>query len=221
MQKKLAESVYGIYENLADNIQNSFDEIGQSNMGFLVTFGKAATFLAKNLDIVAASLNPLLATWGAYAIAVKLGGTFTSRTAISTALLQKAEMSLKASMDRTNRAAHLHAALMQKARAANDRYSLALLKASAANNVFARSLYKIQAALIANPLIAVFTGTAAILAGSITLWNKYKETLSSSAESNKRVAKSVEEIQKPLQDANKNYERIIKKIKEEADNGEL
>jgi len=214
MQKKLAESVYGIYENLADNIQNSFDEIGQSNMGFLVTFGKAATFLAKNLDIVAASLNPLLATWGAYAIAVKLGGTLTSRTAISTALLQKAEMSLKASMDRTNRAAHLHAALVHKARVANDRYSLALLKAAAANNVFARSLYKIQAALIANPLIAVFTGTAAILAGSITLWNKYKETLSSSAESNKRVAKSVEEIQKPLLDADKSYERIIKKIKE-------
>lgn len=214
MQKKQSESLYGVFENLKDNIQNAYDEIGQSNRGLLMGIGKLATAVAKNLNTITDAMNPILATWGAYRLALKLATVESSRLAASNALLLRAEQALAASRATTNVQTGLAYELMIQAKIANDRYAIATIRAATANSVFVRSFYKIQAALIANPLIAVLTGTAAVLVGSITLWNKYKESLSSSAKSNERVAKSVEEIQKPLQDANKSYERIIKKIKE-------
>lgn len=214
MQKKQSESLYGVFENLKDNIQNAYDEIGQSNRGLLMGIGKMATAVAKNLSVITGTLTPLVAGWGAYVIAMKLVGTETSRSAVATALLNKAQLSLASSTSTVGKLNHLHASLLQKARAANNRYAIATLNAAAANNAFARTFYKLQAALIANPVIAVISATTAIVAGSIALWNKYKDSLSSTAKSNERVAKSVEDIQRPLKDATKSYDAIIKRIKE-------
>ncbi|MEG0560701.1 MAG: tape measure protein [Muribaculaceae bacterium] len=57
MQKIQAESLWGIYENLTDNIEQGFDKIGRSNRGVLVGVGKGATVLAQNLDEVLSSLT--------------------------------------------------------------------------------------------------------------------------------------------------------------------
>ena len=214
MQKKQSESLYGVFENLKDNIQNAFDEIGQSNRGLLMGIGKLATAVAKNLSVITGALTPLVAGWGAYVIAMKLVGTETSRLAVSNALLAKAEAALDISMNAANATRARASILIRQAAAAHDRYTYALAKAAAANNVFTRSLYKMRAALVANPVTAILTAVATVVAGAITLWNRYLNSLSSANKAQEKVAEYIEQVERPIKNMNTQYERLIKKIKE-------
>lgn len=214
MQKKQSESLYGVFENLKDNIQNAYDEIGQSNRGLLMGIGKVATAVAKNLSGITATLTPLVAAWGAYAVSMRLVGNQSSRLAATNALLIKAEQSLNATMNATNTTRARASILIRQAAAAHDRYTFALAKAAAANNVFTRSLYKLKAALVANPITAIFTAIAAVVTGGITLWNRYLNSLSSTDKAHKRSAEYIEAIEKPMKNVNAQYDRLMKRIKE-------
>ena len=214
MQKKQSESLYGVFENLKDNIQNAYDEIGQSNRGLLMGIGKLATAVAKNLSGITAMLTPLVAGWGAYAVSMRLVGNQSSRLATTNALLIKAERSLNATMNATNATRARASILIRQAAVAHDRYAFALARAATANNVFTRSLYKMQAALIANPVTAIFTAIATVVAGGITLWNRYLNSLESTDRAHKRSAEYIEAIEKPMKNMDAQYDRLIKKIKE-------
>ena len=214
MQKKQSESLYGVFENLKDNIQNAYDEIGQSNRGLLMGIGKMATAVAKNLSGITATLTPLVAGWGAYAVSIRLVGNQSSRLATTNALLIKAERSLNATMNATNATRARASILIRQAAVAHDRYAFALARAATANNVFTRSLYKMRAALMANPITAILTVVATVVAGGITLWNRYLNSLESTDKAHRRSAEYIEAIEKPMKNMNTQYDRLIKKIKE-------
>ena len=176
--------------------------------------GKMATAVAKNLSGITATLTPLVAGWGAYAVSMRLVGNQSSRLAATNALLIKAERSLDATMNATNATRARASILIRQAAAAHDRYAFALAKAATANNVFTRSLYKMKAALMANPVTAILTVVATVVAGGITLWNRYLNSLESTDKAHRRSAEYIEAIEKPMKNMNAQYDRLIKKIKE-------
>lgn len=70
MQKKQAESLYGVYENLTDKIQIAMDEVGQSNRGLFMDVGKALGFLAENLSSVTSGFGAALTVVIAHKVAI-------------------------------------------------------------------------------------------------------------------------------------------------------
>ena len=75
MQKKQAESLYGIWANVPDNIQLAFDKLGRDNRGFLMGVGKGLTTLFQNFDMVVDTLKKVTIGYGAYRVSVLLAST--------------------------------------------------------------------------------------------------------------------------------------------------
>ena len=213
MQKKQSESLYGVFENLKDNIQNAYDEIGRSNRGLLMGIGKMATAVAKNLSGITAFLTPLVSAWGAYAVSMKLVGNESTRLAVTNALLTKAEMSLNATMNATNTTRARASSLIRQAAAAHDRYAFALAKAATTNNVFTRSLYKLKAAIIANPLGAVLVGLTAV----VSALSAYGDKLRSVEDAQKKATEAGESLRKQVEkEFNlEGYNKIVDNLKEQ------
>lgn len=215
MQKKQSESLYGVFENLTDAIQNSFDQIGKSNRGLLMGAGKFLTLLANNLQGVLDLLQPIIYGFGAYKVAVMLVGSSTRKLAASNALLAAAEASITAATAKKNREMLKSDVLMAAAIKANNHYALATIKAAKANNVFSKSFYKIEAFLIKNPLGAALTAATVVITGVQIAYDRFIKSLSSAENAHKRFAKTLTEIKEPLKDASKSFDGIIERFKEQ------
>lgn len=89
MQKKQAESLYGVWANVPDNIQLAFDKLGRENRGVLIGLGKGITELFQNFDLVINGVQKLaiaLVTYKMVGIAAAAStGAFTAATIVQTA----------------------------------------------------------------------------------------------------------------------------------------
>ena len=195
MQKKQSESLYGVFENLKDVIQNTFDEIGQSNRGLLMGIGKLATVGAKNLNILTAAIAPLIVGMGAYRAATVLATKGTLGLSVSTNLLVRAEQSLALAGRQVMVGRAKSVGLLRKAKAANDAYALSVIRAYRATNIFAKSLHLLKAAIIANPIGAIITA----LTAAYSAFSAYSDKLASVSGAHERAAKAIEETKKAIE----------------------
>lgn len=215
MQKKQAESLYGVYENLKDNIQNAFDAIGRSQRGLLMGIGKLATAGAKNLDILSAAILPLVVGMGAYRMATNMALKGTSGLAVSTNLLAKAEQRLAIINAKGNAERGKIYKLMIQARIANDKYTMSVLRAASATNVFSRAWHTLKAAIIANPFGAILTALVSIYSAL----SAYTNRLGDVERAQMRAANTAEDYKKSVEsDFNlKGYDDLSKRLKEQED----
>lgn len=80
MQRKQSESLYGVYQKLGDQLQLSFYQIGEDNMGALRGAGELALYVAENLDKVVSALTVGAAAWGTYTVAQKLAAMYVGQS---------------------------------------------------------------------------------------------------------------------------------------------
>lgn len=195
MQKKQSESLYGVFEKLKDVIQNTFDEIGQSNRGLLMGIGKLATVGAKNFNILTSALAPLIVGMGAYRAATVLATKGTLGLSLSSNLLARAEQSLALAGRRVMIGRAKSVGLLKKAKAANDAYALSVIRAYRATNIFAKSFHLLKAAIIANPIGAIITA----LTAAYSALSAYSDNLASVSGAHERAAKTIEETKKAIE----------------------
>lgn len=214
MQEKQAESLYGIYENLKDNLQVAMDEIGQSNEGIIASVGKAATVIAKNLTTVVDLLGIAVMSYATYKVAIALASSSEAKLAASKVLVKKANDALLISEGSLSAVRTKALRTLASATAANNLYAKACAKAALANNVFAQSFWKVTAALAANPVAAIATGVVAVVAGATVAYKKYVDKLTSVDEAQKRVAtlmKNTSDEQDKLNTKVKSYTDEVKR----------
>lgn len=213
MQKKQSESLYGVFENLKDNIQNAYDEIGQSNRGLLMGFGKMATAVAKHLNLLVSAVAPLIVGMGAYRAATVLATKGTLGLSVSTNLLARAEQSLALAGRKVMIGRAKSVGLLKKAKAANDAYALSVIRAYRATNIFAKSFHLLKAAIIANPLGAVLVGLTAV----VSALSAYGDKLRSVERAQERATQRGEEFKKQAEQDVKldGYNKIVESLKEQ------
>ena len=212
MQKKQAESLYGVYENLKDNIQIAMDEVGQANRGLLMGAGKVFTELAKHLQDIIDLLGIAATTFIAYKIATIAASQAEKGLALSKTLVTTANAALTKSEVSATAARSAAVFVLDEAIATHNVYAACVARAALANNAFSRTFWKLAAAVAANPIVAAITGiTAAVVIGAIA-YKKHIEKLRSSDEAQKRVAKSTAEaaeVQKEQVSTLKQYTKAI------------
>lgn len=212
MQKKQAESLYGVYENLKDNIQIAMDEVGQANRGLLMGAGKVFTELAKHLQDIIDLLGIAATTFIAYKIATIAASQAEKGLALSKTLVTTANAALTKSEVSTTAARSAAVFVLDEAIATHNVYAACVARAALANNAFTRTFWKLAAAVVANPIVAAITGITAAVAIGTTAYNKHIEKLRSADEAQKRVAKSTAEaaeVQKEQVSTLKQYTKAI------------
>lgn len=212
MQKKQAESLYGVYENLKDNIQIAMDEVGQANRGLLMGAGKVFTELAKHLQDIIDLLGIAATTFIAYKIATIAASQAEKGLALSKTLVTTANAALTKSEVSATAARSAAVFVLDEAIATHNVYAACVARAALANNVFTRTFWKLAAAVAANPIIAAITGITAAVAIGTTAYKKHIEKLRSADEAQKRVAKSTAEaaeVQKEQVSTLKQYTKAI------------
>lgn len=212
MQKKQAESLYGVYENLKDNIQIAMDEVGQANRGLLMGAGKVFTELAKHLQDIIDLLGIAATTFIAYKIATIAASQAEKGLALSKTLVTTANAALTKSEVSATAARSAAVFVLDEAIATHNVYAACVARAALANNVFTRTFWKLAAAVAANPIVAAITGITAAVAIGTTAYKKHIEKLRSSDEAQKRVAKSTAEaaeVQKEQVSILKQYTKAI------------
>lgn len=212
MQKKQAESLYGVYENLKDNIQIAMDEVGQANRGLLMGAGKVFTELAKHLQDIIDLLGIVATTFIAYKIATIAASQAEKGLALSKTLVTTANAALTKSEVSATAARSAAVFVLDEAIATHNVYAACVARAALANNVFTRTFWKLAAAVAANPIVAAITGITAAVAIGTTAYKKHIEKLRSSDEAQKRVAKSTAEaaeVQKEQVSTLKQYTKAI------------
>lgn len=212
MQKKQAESLYGVYENLKDNIQIAMDEVGQANKGLLMDAGKVFTELAKHLQDIIDLLGIAATTFIAYKIATIAASQAEKGLALSKTLVTTANAALTKSEVSATAARSAAVFVLDEAIATHNVYAACVARAALANNVFTRTFWKLAAAVAANPIVAAITGITAAVAIGTTAYKKHIEKLRSADEAQKRVAKSTAEaaeVQKEQVSTLKQYTKAI------------
>lgn len=212
MQKKQAESLYGVYENLKDNIQIAMDEVGQANRGLLMGAGKVFTELAKHLQDLIDLLGIAATTFIAYKIATIAASQAEKGLALSKTLVTTANAALTKSEVSATAARSAAVFVLDEAIATHNAYAACIARAALANNVFTRTFWKLAAAVAANPIVAAITGITAAVAIGTTAYKKHIEKLRSADEAQKRVAKSTAEaaeVQKEQVSTLKQYTKAI------------
>lgn len=212
MQKKQAESLYGVYENLKDNIQIAMDEVGQANRGLLMGAGKVFTELAKHLQDLIDLLGIAATTFIAYKIATIAASQAEKGLALSKTLVTTANAALTKSEVSATAARSAAVFVLDEAIATHNVYAACVARAALANNVFTRTFWKLAAAVAANPIVAAITGITAAVAIGTTAYKKHIEKLRSADEAQKRVAKSTAEaaeVQKEQVSTLKQYTKAI------------
>lgn len=212
MQKKQAESLYGVYENLKDNIQIAMDEVGQANRGLLMGAGKVFTELAKHLQDIIDLLGIAATTFIAYKIATIAASQAEKGLALSKTLVTTANAALTKSEVSATAARSAAVFVLDEAIATHNVYAACVARAALANNVFTRTFWKLAAAVAANPIVAAITGITAAVAIGTTAYKKHIEKLRSADEAQKRVAKSTAEaaeVQKEQVSTLKQYTKAI------------
>lgn len=212
MQKKQAESLYGVYENLKDNIQIAMDKVGQANRGLLMGAGKVFTELAKHLQDIIDLLGIAATTFIAYKIATIAASQAEKGLALSKTLVTTANAALTKSEVSATAARSAAVFVLDEAIATHNVYAACVARAALANNVFTRTFWKLAAAVAANPIVAAITGITAAVAIGTTAYKKHIEKLRSADEAQKRVAKSTAEaaeVQKEQVSTLKQYTKAI------------
>ncbi len=212
MQKKQAESLYGVYENLKDNIQIAMDEVGQANRGLLMGAGKVFTELAKHLQDIIDLLGIAATTFIAYKIATIAASQAEKGLALSKTLVTTANAALTKSEVSATAARSAAVFVLDEAIATHNVYAACVARAALANTAFSRTFWKLAAAVAANPIVAAITGITAAVAIGATAYKKHIEKLRSSDEAQKRVAKSTAEaaeVQKEQVSTLKQYTKAI------------
>ena len=212
MQKKQAESLYGVYENLKDNIQIAMDEVGQANRGLLMGAGKVFTELARHLQDIIDLLGIAATTFIAYKIATIAASQAEKGLALSKTLVTTANAALTKSEVSATAARSAAVFVLDEAIATHNVYAACVARAALANNVFTRTFWKLAAAVAANPIVAAITGITAAVAIGTTAYKKHIEKLRSADEAQKRVAKSTAEaaeVQKEQVSTLKQYTKAI------------
>lgn len=212
MQEKQAESLYGVYENLKDNIQIAMDEVGQANRGLLMGAGKVFTELAKHLQDIIDLLGIAATTFIAYKIATIAASQAEKGLALSKTLVRIANAALRKSEVSTTAARSAAVFVLDEAIATHNVYAACVARAALANNAFTRTFWRLAAAVVANPIVAAITGITAAVAIGTTAYNKHIEKLRSADEAQKRVAKSTAEaaeVQKEQVSTLKQYTKAI------------
>ena len=212
MQKKQAESLYGVYENLKDNIQIAMDEVGKANRGMLMGVGKVFTELAKHLQDIIDLLGIGIITFTAYKVAMMVASQGEKGLALSKTLVTAANAALTKSEVKSTAARSAAVFVLDEAIASHNVYAACVARAALANNVFTRSFWKLAAAVVANPIVAAVTGIAAAVAIGTTAYKKHIEKLRSADEAQKRVAKTTAEaaeVQKEQVSTLKQYTKAI------------
>lgn len=212
MQKKQAESLYGVYENLKDNIQIAMDEVGQANRGLLMGAGKVFTELARHLQDIVDLLGIAATTFIAYKIATIAASQAEKGLALSKTLVTTANAALTKSEVSATAARSAAVFVLDEAIATHNVYAACVARAALANNAFTRTFWKLAAAVVANPIVAAITGITAAVAIGTTAYKKHIEKLRSADEAQKRVAKSTaeaDEVQKEQVSTLKQYTKAI------------
>ena len=196
MQKKQAQSLYGIFENLKDNIQIAMDEVGQANRGLLMGAGKVFTEMAQHLQDIIDLISVVATTFVAYRAAVAIASNAEKGLAISKALVTKANLAMTASEVSGTAARSAAVFVLDEAIATHNVYAACVARAALANNVFARSFWKLAAAVVANPIVATITGIAAAVAIGTTAYKRHIDKLRSVEGAQMRVADRVSDMEK-------------------------
>lgn len=196
MQKKQAQSLYGIFENLKDNIQISMDEVGQANRGLLIGAGKVFTKMAQHLQDIIDLISVVATTFVAYRAAVAIASNAEKGLAISKALVTKANLAMTASEVSGTAARSAAVFVLDEAIATHNVYAACVARAALANNVFARSFWKLAAAVVANPIVATIAGIAAAVAIGTIAYKRHIDKLRSVEGAQMRVADRVSDMEK-------------------------
>lgn len=196
MQKKQAQTLYGVFENLKDNIQIAMDEVGQANRGLIMGAGKLFTKMAQHLQDIIDLISIAATTFVAYRVALVAASNAEKGLALSKALVVKANAAMTASEVSGTAARSAAVFVLDEAIATHNVYAACVARAALANNVFTRSFWKLAAAVVANPIVAAITGIAAAVAISTTAYKKHIDKLRSVDNAQKRVAERVSDMEK-------------------------
>ncbi|MBR4983175.1 MAG: hypothetical protein IKY94_11520 [Lachnospiraceae bacterium] len=209
MQRKQAESLYGVFENVRDNFQLAADEIGQANRELLMDMGKTINIFARNLYGLSHVLLPLISTIGVYQIGLKLAHKSTDLLTASNARLALAETVLAKNTRAATVARRKSLVTLKSAIRANNKYAIALLKANTATNVFTRSLWKLWAAMLKNPITAAIAALTA-LGSVIYAVVKYE---SPATRMMKNIKKSVDEVRASAESSASAFDGLMTRLK--------
>lgn len=215
MQKIQAESLYGVYENLRDNIQIAFNELGERNRGALMITGKVATELAQNLGTIV----DILTTIGTGFVGFKVATALTLALAKSTKVLEAAILA-QIRADAVKIGVQLEATIGTRAAAkACDMYAAAQTRATLATNVFAKSFWKMLAAFAKSPIGAIVAAIATLGVGLGLLIYRSREAERAFKKMSKEFTnkqKSVESYTALLADLNEQEKKGIDVTEERA-----
>lgn len=140
MQKTQAQTIKGVWANLADAYDKMYYEIGQANMGLLKGLGNFLRGLADNWETVYNGLRAVTYGFIAYTIAAKIAGTTTKvLTAEQMAMIVADGKALFARLALTRGTA--------AATIASDRYMAAQARLMVSTNFLTRSFYKLKMAM--------------------------------------------------------------------------
>lgn len=199
MQKIQAESLYGVYENLRDNIEIAFNELGENNRGALMALGKGATEVVQNLTKILDVLTAIGVGFAAYKIAVALAATSTNTLTIAQlrqVAATKAQMLATASNNK----------MLSVSAAGTKLFTFSQVKLATATNVVTKSFWKLTAALAKSPIGLVVVGVSALIGGLIAVTKESREAKKAyeeMADSFSEKTMSVENYTAKLRDLNK------------------
>lgn len=209
MQRKQAESLYGVFENVKDNFQLAADEIGQTNRELLMDVGNTINAFARNLYGLSHILLPLISTVGVYQIGLKLAHKNTDLLTASNARLALAETALAKNTNAATVARSKSNVTLKAAIKAKNRYAAALMRANLATNVFTRSLWKLWAAMLKNPITAAIAALTA-LGSVIYAVVKYE---SPATRMMKNIKKSVDEVRASAESSASAFDGLMTRLK--------
>ena len=210
MQRKQAESLYGVFENVKDNFQLAADEIGQTNREFLMDVGNTINAFARNLYGLSHILLPLISTIGVYQIGLKLAHKSTDLLTASNARLSLAETALAKNTNAATVARSKSNVTLKAAIKAKNKYAAALMRANLATNVFTRSLWKLWAAMLKNPITAAIAALTA-LGSVIYAVVKYE---SPATRMMKNIKKSVDEVRASAESSASAFDGLMTRLKD-------
>lgn len=215
MQEKQAESLKGKIANLADAYDIMLNDIGQANDGILKGGVEGIAALMQNWEKVWTILQSIIVAYGTYNTALIINNSLTSKLAVNTALLQKAQAGLVMTTNGLTASRIGALRVLAAATAANNGYAAATAKAALSNNIFSRSFYKLSASVSANPVSAMLGAFAALAVVSKNVYDGYLDDLSSAEKANERVANSMSALNNEFEAQKKQFNDLSKIVKDQ------
>ncbi|WAX17152.1 hypothetical protein PF672P2_00015 [Parabacteroides phage PF672P2] len=216
MQEKQAETLFGIYSNLADAWDIAFNEMGQENLGILTGLGKALTDLGENWRTL---YN--LATSAAVAVGVYKAAMYVSTAAIASQNVAQVtlnaskmrqieiESALIAGRGRLMASIIGENAAMKVTEVRVNALVAAKARAAVATNVLTASFWKLTVAMLSNPWILVATAIAGAVT-ALVMFRKEAETTGQLVEKLNMQVSDIGEATKGTDELIESYDRLSK-----------